>query len=57
MVAHSKGANAKTQVVGARFTPHEVAAIDILRGNTDRGTWMAGLVRRALDKARKDGKL
>lgn len=57
MPAHSKGANAKSHVVGARFTPHEVAAMDVLRGNLDRGSWVASLVRRELDKARKDGKI
>jgi len=53
--AHTKGSNAKKVVIGARVTEHEAAGIEILRGNLDRGTWVAGLIRRELDKARKDG--
>lgn len=58
MVAHTKPPDKrKTTVIGARYTQHEAAGIDILRGNLDRGTWIAGLVRRELDKAKADGRL
>lgn len=56
MGAHPKR-NPADVVVGARLTQHEAAAVDILRGNLARGTWVAGLVRRELDKARADGKI
>lgn len=57
MAGHSKGSNAKKVVIGARVTEHEAAGIEILRGNLDRGTWVASLIRRELDKAKKDGRI
>jgi hypothetical protein len=47
----------KDKVIGARFTPHEQAAIDLARGNQPPGTWVGEIVRaelRRLAKRRQD---
>lgn len=43
----------KDKVIGARFTPHEQAAIDLARGNQPAGTWIAELVRAELRRLAK----
>lgn len=47
----------KDKVIGARFTPHEQAAIDLARGERAPGTWLGDLARaelRRLAKIRAD---
>jgi hypothetical protein len=47
----------KDKVVGARFTPHEVAALTVLAGGRPLGTWLRELAVTEVRAARKDGRI
>lgn len=47
----------KDKVIGARFTPHETAAITVLAAGRPNGTWVRQVVLEAIEKARQDGTL
>ena len=44
----------KSKVIGARFSPHEVAFIETQRGDRAPGTYVADLVR--VERARQEKK-
>ena len=43
----------KEKVVGSRYTPHEIAAIDLARGSQTAGTWQGEIIRAELRRLAK----
>jgi hypothetical protein len=44
----------KDKVIGARFTPHEQASIDLARGTRPPGTWLGDIARAELRRLAKE---